>query len=104
MTQDDFSKPYQQAGALAALHDKLCILLPIWNALSTARTVLDADMPMADDAEHIQRQLRALLQEGELAAERLSLRDGKELSSADADGYAGYVKNAIRACEEEDEQ
>ncbi|KAL5380583.1 hypothetical protein DPSP01_007646 [Paraphaeosphaeria sporulosa] len=100
-TEADFSKGHKQMRALAALHNDLCTLIPIWNSLSTARTVLDADMPMAEDAERVQRRLRELLQKGEDAAERLRKRGGEELASADPEGYAGYVKTAIQACEED---
>lgn len=100
-TEADFTKGFHQMRALAALHTDLCTLIPIWNSLSTARTVLDDDMPMAEDAERVQRQLRELLQKGEDASERLRRREGEELASADPAGYVGYVKTAIRACEED---
>ncbi|KAF9737273.1 hypothetical protein PMIN06_010939 [Paraphaeosphaeria minitans] len=100
-TEANFSKGHKQMRALVTLHTDLCTLIPIWNSLSTARTVLDADMPMAEDAERVQRQLRELLQKGEDATERLRKRGGEELASADPEGYAGYVKTAIQACEED---
>jgi uncharacterized protein YicC (UPF0701 family) len=103
-TEANFGKGHQQMRALTALHNDLCTLIPIWNSLSTARTVLDTDMPMAEDAERVQRQLRELLQKGMDASERLRKREGQELASAEPGGYVGYVKTAIQACEEDAEE
>lgn len=90
--------------ALALLHNRLCALIPVWNALSSARTVLDNDMPMADDAQRVQRHLREVLQKGVDAMDRLRIREGKELAGSDSDGYVGYVRRAIKACEEDAEE
>ncbi|KAL1597172.1 hypothetical protein SLS60_008754 [Paraconiothyrium brasiliense] len=103
-TEADYQRPFLQIEAITKLHNDLSALIPIWNALSTARTVLDTEMPMADDAERVQRQLREVLQRGEDALEKLRHREGKELASTAPDGYLGYVKRAIQACEEDAEE
>ncbi|KAJ4346462.1 uncharacterized protein N0V89_010391 [Didymosphaeria variabile] len=103
-TEADYRKPYLQTKALTTLHNNLSTLIPIWNALSTARTVLDTEMPMADDAERMQRQLREVLRKGEDAMELLRHRENAEIASGDPNSYAGYVKRAIQACEEDTEE
>ncbi|KAF1968705.1 hypothetical protein BU23DRAFT_558262 [Bimuria novae-zelandiae CBS 107.79] len=102
-TEADFNRNLKQVRAVAYLHNRLLELIPIWNALSSARTVLDAEMPMADDAERVQRQLRELLKMGEDTVGILSKRKGKSLTSDGPDSYHGYLKRAIRACEDDGE-
>jgi hypothetical protein len=87
--------------ALPNIQNKAAALVPVWNALSVSRTVLDAEMPMADDAERVQRQLRDVLGKAVDALERLKVRDGQKLASEAKTGFTGYLKTAIRACEEE---
>lgn len=76
----------------------------MWNGLSAARTVLDADMPMAADAERVQRQLRDVLQKGEDCLERLRIRKGEAISNEHPSSFVGYIKSAVRACEEDAEE
>lgn len=102
-TPASFRTPYHQVEALASLFNHTQALIPVWNALSASRTVLDAEMPMAADAERVQRQLRDVLSKAEDALGRLRVRDGKELARDGPGGYSGYVRRAVAACEEEEE-
>ncbi|KAJ4293489.1 hypothetical protein N0V90_008772 [Kalmusia sp. IMI 367209] len=103
-SEADYAKTLKQADALTQLANSLTSLIPVWNGLSTARTVLDTEMPMADEAERVQRQLRELLQQGEEALERLSIRQGKQIAKSGSDGYLGQVQDAIKKCEEDAEE
>lgn len=84
---------------MVRLAQTLSSLVPVWNSLSTARTVLDADMPMPEKAESTQREIREALDAGVKALETLGSRGGKPMSS-----YVGYVQDAIRRCEDTGEE
>lgn len=82
--------------ALAA-YDKI----GLWNGLSTARTVLDDTMPMAEDAERVQKELRAALEAAEEGLRALGERDGKIFRGGE-DRVGVFVSAGIRQCEDED--
>ncbi|KAF2245909.1 hypothetical protein BU26DRAFT_488652 [Trematosphaeria pertusa] len=96
-----FKNASAQAEGLTSLAREMYSIIPLWNSLSTARTVLDEEMPMAEEAANVQQQIREALQAGEEALGALRIRDGNEIAREEG-GYAGYVKNAIRRCEDSD--
>ena len=56
---------------------------------------------MADEAARVQRQLRDVLEKAVKALERLRIRNGEVLTSGADEGFVGYSRRAIKACEEE---
>lgn len=47
--------------ACSVIQDSMAPLITFWNALKTANQVLGADMPMADDAQKLEREVRTAL-------------------------------------------
>lgn len=58
-------------------------------------------MPMAEDAERVQQNLRKTIQHGIDRMEKLRVRDGVELAQEEG-GYLGYIKDEVRRCEEDE--
>jgi hypothetical protein len=58
-------------------------------------------MPMAEDAERVQKELYAALKAAEGGGQALATRDGKSFRPS-IEGYHVHVSEAIRKCEEEE--
>jgi len=74
-------------------HDLMPVVL-IWNALKTARGVLGADMPEAEQAQELEGRTHKALTEGLASLKNLSQRDGVEFKSEMVD----YVQDAVERC------
>ena len=58
-------------------------------------------MPMAEDAERVQKELYAALKAAEEGLQALCTRNGEAFKRAD-EGLNAYVTEAIRQCEDEE--
>ncbi|CAI6305179.1 unnamed protein product [Periconia digitata] len=70
----DLPSPDEKTRVFFASLSHIHALIPIWNALSTTRTVLDTEMPMPAEAEATQQSIFAALQEALKALEVLGAR------------------------------
>ncbi|CAE7185744.1 hypothetical protein PTTW11_06854 [Pyrenophora teres f. teres] len=102
-TLDEISKLSQQAPADKKLKQsafvgdfvyKLLAQLWVWNALSTSRRVLGADMPMADTALSFEQRTEAVLNEGIANLDKLLTYDGQRMELK----MEGYIKSAVEQC------
>ncbi|KAF2465173.1 uncharacterized protein BDR25DRAFT_306820 [Lindgomyces ingoldianus] len=77
---------------LLNLRRRIWKLIPLWNALKTANSVLGANMPMAKEAQKLVANLRRGLADGEVSID--------ELTATKTEGYVRSVRKAIKDCEE----
>ncbi|KAF1962501.1 hypothetical protein CC80DRAFT_589024 [Byssothecium circinans] len=98
----DFPNFPSQQKALTSLARQMYTLIPIWNSLSTTRTVLDDTMPMPEEAEKVQKVIWAALQDGLQTLDILLVREGKQIADPEK-GYVAYVKDAIARCQDDGE-
>lgn len=97
----DYQNFFLQSQDFFELARDMEALIPIWNGLSTARTVLDAEMPMPTEAEKVQKALRAALDQG---LETLTILSKKEGAPAEAlANELTRVRDAIEKCLDEGE-
>ncbi|PVI04378.1 hypothetical protein DM02DRAFT_611631 [Periconia macrospinosa] len=80
-TEADYTNPTKQKAAFFALLEKVKLLIPIWNGLSTARTVLAEEMPMAAEAETAQKATWAVIEQGLEGLEKLTQRGGAPINT-----------------------
>jgi uncharacterized protein YicC (UPF0701 family) len=97
--EQDFSTTSKQMDALIELTYLTYGVIPLWNGLSTARTVLEDAMPMPEHAERVQRELYAAIKAAQEAFQRLRTRGGEALKE---DARVPYIAEAVKNCEDEE--
>jgi len=100
----DFPTTYAQVVARKEISFDMVSLIPVWNGLSTARTMLDEEMPMADLAERIQRRIREALCKGETQLDALARRGETSLEKDDELTWSALPKKWIKQCEDAEEE
>lgn len=79
------------------------VLVPIWNSLSTARTVLGADMPMEAEAERTQKVLREVLDESRAALDAI-LQDESWIAKKGPEAFRNMAVQSIEQCLDDGEE
>jgi hypothetical protein len=93
-TSADFSNKPKHLKFLNDYSYELLQLIIIWNALKTSRSVLDADMPMAEEAQQFEARVEQVLVQGVEAMDKQTTREGKELHYE----YKDYIKDSVERC------
>ncbi|KAF2689011.1 hypothetical protein K458DRAFT_292227 [Lentithecium fluviatile CBS 122367] len=74
--------------------------ISVWNGLSTARTVLEDDMPMAAEAERVQKELYAALQAAREWMRTLETQREDKPDREPREPYEKYLEEAMSKCED----
>lgn len=98
-SEADFDSFHSQELAAHEVTNGTMVLIGVWNALSTTRTVLGDDMPQGAEAARLQKELRKLIQQGFEARTRLGVREGVHMFAERRYEYAEHVHNTFKACE-----
>ncbi|EDU42490.1 hypothetical protein A1F94_012462 [Pyrenophora tritici-repentis] len=92
--QEPAEKKSQQSAFVGDYVYKLMSQIWVWNALSTSRRVLGADMPKADVALGFEQRTEAVLNEGIDNLDKLLTYNGERLEFK----LAGYIQSALEQC------
>ncbi|KAF2646843.1 hypothetical protein P280DRAFT_441277 [Massarina eburnea CBS 473.64] len=103
-TPDSFSSYNSQLQALTVLMRQMLAMIPVWNGLSTSRTVLEDAMPMPQEAEKVQRKIWDALEASLKGLDVLTMRDEKTIGDHLRLHMAEYTRDAIKRCQDDGDE
>ncbi len=90
-TSADFSNGSDHAFALHKQCDDILRYIVVWDALKTSRTVLGADMPLADEAQAYEQRCKQLIDNAVKSLDNMGSRNGVPMSSV----FVDHAKNIV---------